>query len=109
MVNDRTPEQAFEQLTNAQRMTLASVRVDGALTMWRVGAHKRTITALREQGLMRWPSDGGGLTQLGEAVKAIALTRGYSEAASEPRLGGRVSASINSFKASSPGKRGERG
>lgn len=116
MVNDRTPEQAWALLTPAQRMTLASVRVEGALTMWRVGAHKRTITALREFGLMRWPGDGGGLTQLGVAVQAIAWANGYSAVATDPRMGGRVAVSTGvmppkRFKANSPAKRkgGKRG
>lgn len=105
MQSERTPQQVYDQLTPAQRMTLASVRVEGVLTIWRIGAHRRTINALREAGLMR-PAAQGGLTPLGEAVQAIAWANGYTAL---PATQGRVGASINSFKAVSPAKGGERG
>lgn len=106
MASDLTAQQAFERLTPAQRMTLASVRVEGVLTIWKIGTHRRTINALRDQGLMQLPGRGGGLTPLGAQVQAIAWAHGY---AALPLEQGRVSASVNGFKAVSPKRGGGHG
>lgn len=87
-------------LTEAERVTLMSVRVEGALTIWRAGAHKKTIQALREYALMAWPCSGGGLTGRGERVQAIGHARGYTQV--RPDRNATVSVEINSFKANTP-------
>lgn len=69
----------WEQLTEAQRLTLMSVCVRDGMTCWRAGVKKPTIAALRGCGLIS-PLDGvPGLTALGERVKAIGVARGYGD------------------------------